>query len=336
MSTLPTETSLAVHGLSATIDGDWPAVVEALRRDFAWYATPPAVEPDLVVHIARREPEPDRFGALRASMVTERNVVYHDGDRTIVDYLGAALSVLSRSGRELHVEGRDGWIVRKAAFDFLVSTIGAHLDRIGLSRVHGLGLAGPAGGALVMLPMGGGKTTLALRALAGNGVGLLSEGSPLLDRHGRLHPFPLPLLVRSTSPEAADLPAEHVRRLEGIDPDPLTLEVAAFADHVPREPAPLRHVVLGERSLARASALEQLPRRAAVAPLLRESVVGFGFFQGMEFLVRGGPGGLARRLGPMRGRALRCGTALRQADVWRLSLGRDKDANWDALSALLV
>jgi hypothetical protein len=123
--------------------------------------------------------------------------------------------------------------------------------------------------------------------------------------------------------------------LEGIDPDPLTLEVAAFADRVPREPVPLRHIVLGERLLAGAPTLGRLPRRSALAPLLRESVVGFGFFQGIEFLLRGGPAAIVHRLGPMRRRSAHCTTALRQAEVWRLGLGRDKEANWDALARLL-
>ena len=52
--------------------------------------------------------------------------------------------------------------------------------------MHGVGLVGGQGGVVVMLPMGGGKTTIALRALREDGVRLLSEGSPLIDRHGNV------------------------------------------------------------------------------------------------------------------------------------------------------
>jgi len=334
MTTGTTTANLDVHGLRATVNGDWPEVVEALRRDFAWFEAPPD-DAGLVVEVRRRPPDLDRFGPLRASLVTDRNVVYRDGERTIVDYLGRAVSVVDEGGRRFRLDGEDGWVAHKAAFGFLLSAFGAHLDQVGLPRVHGLGLAGPAGGVLVMLPMGGGKTTLALEALRADGVELLSEGSPLLDREGRLHPFPLPLLVRSSSPEASTLPDEHVRRLEGIEPDPLTLEVAAFADRVPQEPVPLRHIVLGDRLLAGTPTLARLPRRAALPALLRETVVGFGFFQGIEFLLRGGPAAIVHRLGPMRRRSAHCATALRRADVWRLGLGPDKEANWDALARLL-
>ena len=52
-----------------------------------------------------------------------------------------------------------------------------------------------------MLPSGGGKSTLALRALRDEGT-LLSEDSPLLDRRGRLHPFPLRIGINATTPTA--------------------------------------------------------------------------------------------------------------------------------------
>jgi len=324
-----------IHGLSITVDSDWPEILDALRRDFTWFALDALPErPDATVEIAYGPPDYDIFEPVAASLITERNVVFRAGGRTVIDYVGGAVSVLEDDGRLLRIRGEDGWTVRRAAFDFMLSRVGAHLDRIGLPRMHGLALAGEGGGVVVMLPMGGGKTTLALSALAAR-VKLLSESSPLLDREGRLHAFPLPLWIRTTSPEAASLPAEFVRRLDGIDPDPLILEVAAFADLVPREPVPLRHLVLGNRSLARTPTLERLPRRAAIGPLSRDSVAGLGFFQGVEFLMRNGPRDVAAQAAVAARRAVHCRAALAQATVWRLTLGRNREANWHALARLL-
>src|SRR5436190_221763 len=269
--------TFVVHGLGVRVGGDWPEVVEALRRDFAWWASESEAPAQIEVEIRRRTPDYSPYATLPVVAVTERNVVYAGGAERVADYGGRALSI-QRGGR-LVVESEDGYTARRAAFDFILGAIGRHVDEIGLPRVHGLGLVGAQGGVLVMIPSGGGKTTLALRAIRAPGVGLLSEGSPLLDAGGLLHPFPLPLWVRTTSAEAAALPQEHVRRLDGIEPDPLILELPAFRDRVPDEPAPLRHIVLGRRSLGEESSLEPLPRRAAARPLVRESVLGLGFFQ---------------------------------------------------------
>jgi hypothetical protein len=323
---------LNVHGLRVRIGGDWPEVIEALRRDFAWWADDEQHdEPTVTVTIDRSPPDYAPYTALRAVAVTERSVVYSAGDTTVVDYAGRALSVLS--GNSLLVQSEDGYTARRAAFDFLLASVGQHLDRIGLPRVHGLGLVGAQGAVLVMVPSGGGKTTLALRAIREPGIGFLSEGSPLLDEHGRLLPFPLPLWVRSTSAEAAALPEEHVRRLSGIEPDPLILELPAFVDRVPTTPAPLRHIVLGQRSLGTDSNLRRAPRRAAARPLLRESVLGLGFFQGLELLARG-KSPLPVGTSWQRGRRILAAT--RSAQVWTLELGRDKEQNWQTLEQLLA
>jgi hypothetical protein len=323
--------TFVVHGLGVRVGGDWPEVVEALRRDFAWWAADSDAPAQIEVEIRRRAPDYSPYASLPAVAVTERNVVYAQGVERVADYGGRALSV-QRGGR-LVVESEDGYTARRAAFDFVLGAIGRHVDRIGLPRVQGLGLVGAQGGVLVMIPSGGGKTTLALRALREPSIGLLSEGSPLLDAHGLLHPFPLPLWVRTTSPEAAALPEQHVRRLDGIEPDPLILELPAFRDRVPDEPAPLRHIVLGRRSLGEESSLEPLPRRAATRPLMRESVLGLGFFQGLELVARGK---LPVPIGTTAVRGRRCLRALRHAQVWGLTLGRDKERNWHTLEQLLI
>ena len=248
-----------VYGLRIGAHGDWPEVVEALDRDFAWFPEAASDQPEASVRVRRGAPDRMQYGALEAAAITWRSAVFRDGDRTIVDY-GRAISVDDGTGR-LAIEGVHGWTVWRAAYEFLLGRVDAHVDGLGLARVNGLGLAGRHGGVLVLLPSGGGKTTLTLRALASDGVGLLSEGSPLLDAHGQLHSFPLPLLVRTSSAEHPNLPGPaHLRALAGIDPDPITVEVSAFRDAVPDGPVPLRHVVLGVRTLGGTAALEPLAR----------------------------------------------------------------------------
>ena len=48
--------------------------------------------------------------------------------------------------------------MHEAGYQFLLSRIGEHLDRIGLSACTRSGLAAPGGAVAVMLPSGGGKS----------------------------------------------------------------------------------------------------------------------------------------------------------------------------------
>jgi hypothetical protein len=324
-----------VYGLRATVGGDWPEVIEALRLDFAWFqATPNGVRPDVAVEVERRAPDFDRFGDVQAAFVTPRNVVYQDGRRTIVDYFGRAVTVLDRPGGSALVQGEDEHLVHEAVYLLLLSRIGEHLDGRGLPRMHALGLAGGAGAVAVVLPSGGGKSTIALRALRDGAAKLLSEDTPLLDRRGFVHPFPLRIGVNAT--DAATLPSGHVRRIERMEFHPkLALELSAFADRIETRARPLRHLVIARRSLARDGRLVRRPRRAAVGALVREAVVGVGVYQGMEFVLQRGLRDTAGKAGIAARRASCCAAALARAEVWELTLGRDHDENWRLLRPLL-
>jgi len=325
--------TLDVYGLRINVEGDWPEILEQLRLDFAWFARDVRTA-DVTVEIRHASPELTEFGELEAAFVTPRNVVFQDHERTVIDYVGQAVAVLDRRTRAFCVTGENPHLVHEAVYLFLLSRIGEHLDAIGRPRVHALGLVGKQGGVAVMLPSGGGKSTLALRALRAEGVCLLSEDSPLLDKRGMLYPFPLRIGVNET--DAAVLDGQHVRRIERMEFDPkLLLDVGAFEDRIESEPQPLRHMVLGRRTLGERASLEPIPRRRLAGPLVRECVVGVGLYQGMEFVLQRGMRDVAGKIKPAAVRALCCTMAARGACAWSLRLGRDPDANWAALEPLL-
>jgi hypothetical protein len=333
---LAAPTRLEVHGLAVAVGGDWLEVVDQIRRDFAWFERPAsgARSVDVEVTIERRPPDFEALGDVMASFVTPRNVVYQDDRRTIVDYFGRAVSILDRATGRLVVQGDDEHLVHEAVYHFLLSRIGEHLEARGLTRLHALCVCGAQGAVAVMLPSGGGKSTLALRALRAEGVRLLSEDSPLIDRHGTAHPFPLRIGVNPT--DAATLPEGSVRRLDRMEFHPkLVLDLDAFSDRVESQPQPLRHLVIGRRSLGPHASLEPVPRRSAVSTLIREAVVGVGIYQGMEFVLQHGMRDVVGKLGIVGTRVACCSGVLARAKVWQLTLGRDHTRNWDALTPLL-
>lgn len=326
---------LEVYGLRIRVEGDWPEVLEAVRLDFEWFERPGAAgRADVSVRIERRPPDFDSQGDLTSAFVTPRNIVYQADARTAIDYFGRALAVLERAAGTLLVQGEDAHLVHEAVYLYVLSRAGEHLDGRGLPRLHALGVAGSQGAVAVMLPSGGGKSTLALRALRDDRVKLLSEDSPLVDRRGFVHPFPLRIGVNAT--DAEQLPSGAVRRIERMEFQPkVVLGLSGFFDRIEQAPQPLRHLVLGQRSLGRNALLEPVARREAIGPLLRECVVGVGLYQGMEFVLQRGMRDVLWKAGVASGRALCASACLRRARVWRLTLGRDHERNWQALERLL-
>jgi hypothetical protein len=303
------ELRLDVYGLRISVAGAWPEVVDAIRSDFAWFERPVGPgESDVDVIVERAAPDWDAYGDLRAASVDTSRVRYRDGERTIVDHVGRAVSEIDRGGERLTIRGEDAQVVHAAVYFFLLGRAGAHVEALGMPRVHGLGIAGAQGAVVVLLPSGGGKSTLGMRVLRHDGVRLLSDDSPLIDRRGRVHPFPL--RVALARDDAAGAPGGNVRRIERVGARPkIAIDMKDFAHRIEPRSLPLAHVVIGRRSLGREGRLEPLPRR------------------------RGGT--LMARMGKGATRSVCCAAGLARARVWRLTLGRDHDANLEALLPLL-
>jgi hypothetical protein len=326
---------LSVHGLRVDIGGDWGDVVEEVIRDFSWFRTGiDDAYADVTVQIEHGAPDWDALGSPVASFVTPRNLVYQESGRTIVDYFGRAVAVLDRAAARIQIRGEEAHLVHEAAYQFLLSRIGEHLDARGMARLHALALSGAQGAIVIPLPSGGGKSTLAIRALADARVRLLAEDTPLLDRAGRAHPFPLRIGVNPT--DAERLPPGSVRRIERMEFHPkLVIDLSAFADRIATDPEPVRDIVIGRRSLGRRASLERVSPAVAIHPLLRECVVGVGVYQGMEFVLQRGMRDVFGKAGEAAMRARCCTAILRRARVWRLTLGRDTERNWQALEPLI-
>lgn len=324
---------LDVHGLRFDVRG-WPAVADEVVRDFLWFETADGGPADVTVQLEQGAPHWDAYGDLTAAFVTPRNVVYQNGSRTILDYFGRASAELDRAAGRIVIRSEHPHLAHEAAYLFLLSRMGEHLDARGLPRLHALALAGPRGAICVLLPSGGGKSTLAVSALADERARLLAEDTPLLDARGYVHPFPLRIGVNPT--DAERMPAGSVRRIERMEfHDKLVLDLDGFRDRVEEEAQPMADLVVGRRSLGREGRLERLPRRAAAGALLREGVVGVGVYQGMEFVLQRGMRDVASKAGEALTRARCCAAAARRARVWRLTLGRDHASNWAALAQLL-
>ncbi len=332
---------LGVYGLHVGIEGDWPEVVERLQQDFAWFAHqhPDAAthEPDgahVVVRIARRKPQFEQFGEVTQAFITTRNTVFQSGTETIVDYAGQVLAVYDRARDAFAVEGEDEHLVHETAYLFLLSRIGRHLDESRLMRIHALGLSGRQGAVLLLLPSGGGKTTLALRALKEPDIKLLSEDTPVLDRRGLVHPFPLRIGVNES--DAGLLPDGKAHRIERLEYGPkLLLSMDAVADRIEQMPRPLAHIVIGRRWLNGGGSLARLHRRALVGPLIRDAVVGVGVAQMIEYVLQRGARDFLGQRSVAASRAICCARALVEAQAWRLEMGRDSGRNWAALAPLL-
>ena len=297
LRTLTDFLALDVHGLRIEVRGGWGEVIEDLGLDFGWFRSDGTTAPDLVLHLE------------------------HDDTVT---------SSVSAIGDQVTVRGRDRRRVWEAGYLLLRRRVLAHVERRGLPPLHALGLAGPVGCLALILPSGGGKSTLAVRAVRDAEIRLLSDDSPLLDRHGRLHAFPTPIGIVLGAEAASD-----ARRVDVSGrPPKVAMETAEFADRIQAVPVVLTDLVVGVRGAE--PRLEPMGRFDAAAALLRHAFMGTGVGGAMQFARGNGAAAFGGKVRRVALRAVRLAPVLRRSRTWRLTLGPDTDRNWEVLRTLLV
>jgi hypothetical protein len=316
------------YGLTVEVSCAAPELVEEVRRDFAYFQVP-TDGAQVQVEMRLSAPPYSELPAIPASFLTPRNICFHNGRLSYIDYFGRGLVVFDRQIRQCIVYGTDRELLREIVYLFLLSTVGQHLDQRRLHRVHALGVSYRGRGILLLLPSGGGKSTMALQLLKHPGVSLLGEDTPLIDHHGRILPFPLRPGVRHG--QQTGIPPQFLRTVQRMEFDPKTLiDIEFFRDRIGQAVEP-GAILVGERNLGDVSEITPLARRRALRALLKYAVVGLGVYQGMEFLLERGLGEMLGKGGVVASRLYNSLRLLSRAPSYRFVLGRDTTRNFETL-----
>ena len=316
------------YGLRIEVSSTSADLVEEVRRDFAYFWIPTG-EGQLRVELRWAPPPYAELPSLPASIFTPRNVCFQNEETTYIDYFGQGLAVFNRDERRCVIYGTDNDLLHEIAYLFILSTVGEHLDSRRIHRVHALGVSYHNKGILLLLPSGGGKSTMALELMRRPEFLLLGEDTPLIDRHGRILPFPLRLGVR---PEAeTGITSEHLRTVRRMEFDPKTLiDIEYFKDRLAGEVDPSL-ILVGERNLGDVSEIVPLARRHALKALVKYMVVGLGVYQGMEFLLERGLWEVVGKGGVAASRLYNSLHLLARTSSYRFILGRSKEKNCQTL-----
>jgi hypothetical protein len=306
------------------IRGSSPWAVDSLSQDFAFFRTIPAGG-ERPIEMLEEEPDYDGLPVCEASVYTPRNVVYRNGRTVYLDYHGHGLGIYDTGEGGFRIAGRDPNLLYEACYLFLLSQISQYLDARRMHRVHALAIGLNGRAILVLLPMGGGKSTLGAHLLQHREIKLLSDDSPFVDASGRVHAFPLHLgLLPGAEGEVPERHRRLVRRME-FGPK-ILVNYEHFAERVCASAAP-GIVFLGSRTLSPDCRIEPAGMTAGVRAMISNSVVGLGLFHGLEFILQHSAWELAAKLNVGWSRLVNCLRLLRGSEIQHLRLGRNPEAN---------
>jgi hypothetical protein len=313
-----------VHGFRFSVRGSSIPAIEGIRHDFAFFRAEPAGD-ELTIEVLDQQPDYGNLPGCDASVYTPRNTVYRNGNKSYLDYHGRGLGVHEPEKRSFQIISRDANLLYEASYLFLLSQIGQALDKRRLHRIHSLAVSINGRAVLVLLPMGGGKSTLGAHLLHHPEVTLLSDDSPFVDPSARVHAFPLHVGLLAGS--ECVVPEEHRRLVNRMEFGPKFLvNYDYFADRVCPSADP-GIVFLGSRTLSRECRIEPAGMGAGIRAMVANGVVGMGLFHGLEFILERSPWELLAKAHIGWSRLANCLRLLRRSQICRLHLGRDLDRN---------
>ena len=324
------------YGYGIEVSSREANLVAEVRRDFRYFRRP-AAECQLRIEMRFEEPPYAELPSVPAAFLTPRNVCYRRGETMYVDYFGRALAIVDRAAGRCLVYSTDDHLIHEAVYLFILSTVGQALDRAGLHRVHALGVSYRDRAILLLLPSGGGKSTMALELLRQPGFQLLGEDTPLIDRQGRVLPFPLRIGVRPGSPTG--VPEQYLRTKRRMEFDPKTLiDISYFEERLAAYGRPVEPglILVGQRNLGQETDIVPLSRTAVLKALVKYMVVGLGVYQGLEFLLERGIGDVAGKGGTVASRLYNSAKLVSRASAYRFVLGRNIRQNTDRLLEFLT
>jgi len=293
-------------------------------QDFSYFRAEPCDGAESI-EIIDADPDYDALPEVEASIYTPRNIVFKSKGISYIDYQGRGIGIHDTNSNHFKIQSRSSDLLYEAVYLFLLSRIGAVLDERGMHRVHALGVSIFGRAVLVLLPGGGGKSTLALELLKHPEVKLLSDDSPFIDREGHVYAFPLRLGLLEGG--ETEVPEEHRRVIQRMEFEPkVLLNYTCFAHRVISDARP-GLLLIGARTLSRQARLNRIGFGAGFRAMTSNCIVGVGLFHGLEFILSSSPWEILSRFGLVTSRTRNTLKFLRRSEIYKLRLGRSSDSN---------
>jgi len=327
-----TSVNFNIYGLNLELCSADRETVDGIRRDFAYFESAP-VTPQVVIEVFDEKPPYSSLPDLPASIYTLNYISYQGKEDIFTDYHGQGLRIFNLRSKKYQIFSESPDLRYEISYLTVLSAVGQFLDSKHIHRVHALGVSQNGKAILILLPQKGGKSTVALRLLRSGQVKLLSDDSPLLTRQGEVLPFPLRLGILPGG--ELDIPARYLHPVNlMLIGTKILVDVDYFADRIGTTCQP-GVILLGERTLGCESRIEPTGKLGAAKEFIKNSVIGLGLAQGMEYLLGRNVWETLGKTGLACSRLNNSLKVLSRSKVYRYVIGHDPERNHQVLLSFL-
>lgn len=273
------------YGVRVKLNTDSEFIAENINRDFSYFQKEFIKKSDIEVFSFHKEPPYHKVPELKASLYKDNAICYNDKNIRYIDYHGKALAIYDFRNNIIEIYSQDLNFLWELTYLAILSRVGEELDKKGMHRIHALGISVNNKAVLIILPMGGGKTTLGLELLKYDDVKLLSDDTPLITRDGKVLPFPIRIGVCKEAAFKLNIPQQYLRNFTRSKYGPKVLiDIDYFKDKI-SSPCKLAVVFIGERLFSSDCQIHPISRMKAIMPFIIHGAIGLGLPQLIEYFI---------------------------------------------------
>jgi hypothetical protein len=326
------------HGILVKVVSKDKETASCIESDFSYFRIDPPDDnrtPGITIFAFFSKPPYEKVPeATLATCNTKDEVIYKSGDIRYFDSFGRALIIYDYRYGSAEIYSFDRDLLHEKCYLLIMSRVAELLDQKRLHRIHAMGVAFDGKAVLCLMPMGGGKTTLALSLLENKSFSLLSDEIPLVSSGGLCYPFPIRMGVVEQTP--LSIPKHYLKRFKRRHYSPKVLINLKYFEGQIAKVAQPGLIFVGKRIHSRSPAILRIPRPKAFLALFRLCVVGVGLPQALEYLLRFDISDIMRQSRIFFSRFLACLKIIQRSQTYELHLGYDTKVNASVMAQFIL
>jgi hypothetical protein len=281
---------LNIHGFIIDLISDAQQLHEWICFDLSWFVVDmhESQAPHETINVHQAPPPENLIPILTESSRGPNYVAFDLGETRYVKYSDSTWVVWEQDRHKAQCYNEFIERLYEHCYLFIMSRAGEYLDLKQMHRVHGLAFARDEQACLVLIPEGGGKSTLAHALLADSAIKLLSDDTPLICSKGKIHAFPARLGFSSEL--AKEVPQEFTRVFKRwCRPEKTLVHIDAYKGQIQEQPLAVTKIYLAAWINGDEPQIQSISKIKGWWALARDCIVGLGLPQVVEYFLRGGP-----------------------------------------------
>ncbi|MEW6143685.1 MAG: hypothetical protein AB1598_01580 [Thermodesulfobacteriota bacterium] len=324
-----------IHGLVIQIHSQSEELTAQVIRPFKYFIKDSGV-PAAEIFIEPAEPPYDSFPQMKASFSTPRNIVFRGDGIKIIDYFGKGVVVEENGGRKFTVYGRDPNFLQEAVYLLVLSRFGQYCDKNGILRIHALTFSFGDTAVILSASAGGGKSTMAFVLLGSDNFKLMSDDEALVNSSGCVLPLPIRVGTLDEN-KIKSIPRSYVYEVDRMEfGRKFFVDLDYWQKRLETRELDKKIYFVAQRLINGDPRIEKISGYGIFKSLIGGAIIGFGLYQGMEFVFNNPLRDTLSLLSVFYKRTVSAIRFARETTGYRILLSRDTEKNFRKFEEFIV